>query len=223
MFSGKECFLTSPAWEALRIKCQSSTRSLDKYPSELLSAFASLPNVLNGIKNTDLEHRYSLIYKAKQFKAKISKFDTILERDLENPLIVNEIPAIPSSKACMPTYYNFSIVRVAFQYCLYWSLTIIANNILMNLDDATPSLSEECQIAADNICKSIEYFRRLRPLGSLCMHLVVSTAFGVSSSERREQLVQEIQDLLPIKTGGFIMQYIFDMATGARYMKEKYY
>jgi hypothetical protein len=105
----------------------------------LLAALGSLPALLTGLRENDLNDT-SLIYKAKQFKARISKFDSTLEQELEDPLLVCEKPASPTS--CMPTYYDFVILKVGFRYCLYWNVAIIANTILMGLGERDASLSE---------------------------------------------------------------------------------
>lgn len=168
------------------------------------------------MRNPTLDPQYSLPHKARHFKAEVSKCAAILQHEFDNPSIVSEIPA-PHS-AFMPTNYNFCHLKVAFRYCLYWATTIIANSILTRLGDTDSSLVQECQSAADKICRSIHYFRHFKPLGVMFMTFVMPTAFGVSSNERREQIVQEIQDLfeiLPIKIGRFTMQYTFDVLTGA--------
>jgi hypothetical protein len=211
--------VTAPTWEAVRIRCDNSKVGYDPQLSELLAAFAMLPNLLRSIQSTKQDPRVSPIHEARSFKERISRSTPIMEQDLKDPTIVFESLASPTS--CMPTYYTFTVPKIAWRFCLYWAMIIIANSILMLQGEAESSLLEENQSAADNICKSIEGFRRLKPLGALFAPLILSSAYGVSNVDIRENLAEEYWDLLdplhsqPRELSGATMQLLFDTLTGS--------
>ncbi|KAN0114622.1 hypothetical protein V8E51_004166 [Hyaloscypha variabilis] len=208
IFDGQECFVTAPAWEAVRIRCDNSKVGYDPQLSELLAAFAMLPNLLRSIQSTKQDPRVSPIHEARSFKERISRSTPIMEQDLEGP-----------------TIHTFTVPKIAWPFCLYWAMIIIANSILMLQGEAESSLLEENQSAADNICKSIEGFRRLKPLGALFAPLILSGAYGVSNMDIREKLAEEYWDLLdPLHSQprelsgasvGATMQLLFDTLTGS--------
>jgi hypothetical protein len=186
---------------------------LDKCILSGLTALAWLPDLLADIRHSC--EKSSTLQKAKHFKAQVFKNAVRLESDLENSSIISESPA--SRSALMPTKYDFCEEKVAFRYCLFWATSIIANCILERFGDGGSSHTEEIQSAADNICMSIEYLRRLKPVGVPSLTFVVSMVFGVSSKKRRDQLVMEMDELfetLPVKIEAYKMDYVFNYATG---------
>ncbi|KAE9379533.1 hypothetical protein N431DRAFT_500082 [Stipitochalara longipes BDJ] len=225
IFAGKECFLATPAWDAVRNKCDESKVECDPLLSAVLAAFATLPNLLISLRTRTSDPLFSPIYGARSFKERISKSTPIVEQDLKDRALLFESPAYMHS--CMPTYYTFATMNIAFRFCLYWGMTIIANSILMLHGEKDSSWVEESQSAADNICKSIEYFRSLKPLGASSMFLILSSSYGVSNKEVREKLAEEYQDLLeevqpqPPELCGAAMQLMFDTLTGAHFIGNK--
>jgi len=99
-------------------------------------------------------------------------------------------------------------------------MTIIANTMLVLQGEADSSLDQENQSAAENICKSFESFRHLKPLGASAVVLILSAAYGVSDAVMREKIAEEYQDLLervdpiPGQVCGLTMQFVFDTLTG---------
>ena len=199
------------------------SRRTDECISDSLTALAWLPTVLNDIRNPAQDPYRSPIRTAWDFKAKIAKNAIRMETDLENPLIVSESPAPYSS--FMPTKYDFGNIQFVARYGTYWATTVIANTILARVGDTDPLLAQETQSAADNICKSFEYIRLLKPIGVLSAILWASMAFGVSSTERRAQIIMKLKELLeplPVSIGASEMQNIFSVTTGHLTMPEIY-
>jgi hypothetical protein len=179
-----------------------------------LTALASLPTLLKDIRKTTVNSFNYPLYKAKHLKDSLSKNSFILEQELKDPSIAYETAAPPT--ACLPIGYEFRDERIAWRYCLYWSGIIFANNILILVGDEDASLSQETQISAENICKSLEYYRRLKSK-DMCGHpFVISAAYGVSSKERRIKLDIVMEDFfsdLPMKIGPQTMEYCFNLLT----------
>jgi len=139
----------------------------------------------------------------------------VMQQDYENPKIVYQIPAPPTS--CTRTYHKFCSFMIATRYCIWWMTIIIADSILMLRGEIDSSLSHECRSTADNICRSIEYFRQLKPVGPHQVKVALAMAFGVSSAQRRQQILHEVADLLdpqPLEAWCAELQFIFDTLTG---------
>jgi hypothetical protein len=115
------------------------------------------------------------------------------------------------------TQYHFSNQKYAVRYGLFWALTIAANTILLRLGEDDNSLDTQRKEAADNICRTLEYYSQLAPLGATIYQTFAGFAFGVLSDERKEQLALDMQKLLseaPIRTGYDILQNIFNLVSG---------
>jgi hypothetical protein len=210
--------LAAPEWDAVRIKALALS-SYDPYASDILTAWASLPNLLIRLRDQPNDPHFCSIHEARLFKAKISKVAAGIPFDVEELTLDCESPASPTS--CVPSYYSFPTLMVAARYTVYWAIVIIANSILLWEGEVNPSLVYECQFAADNICKSTEFFRRHKPLGhsAIGTKVVLSVAFGTSSVEQQEWIVQEMQDLFEAKSREFwraSLQFTSDVLTGAR-------
>jgi len=106
------------------------------------------------------------------------------------------------------------------RFCILWAMTILANSILMLHGEAHVSWIEESQSA--DICKSIQSFRRLKPLGASSIVIILAAAYGISDVEMREKLKGEYQILLyrinplPREMCGATLQLVFDILTGRR-------
>ncbi|KAE9381134.1 hypothetical protein N431DRAFT_490578 [Stipitochalara longipes BDJ] len=222
VFTGKECFLNSPAWEAVRLRSLNIKAPLDGHASEFLALMGALPILLKRLQKFDPADPSSCpLDDVKGFKSKLTKSAAILQQDFESPGNVVEILA-STKDSIMPTWYKFSIPYVAFRYNMYWTFIIVANTMLSNLGDEDPSLDEESQIAVNHVCRSLEYWRQLKPLGSMSSQLFASVAFGVSSPERREQLFLELEDLydmLPQTVSHNTMQAVFEIITTGSHKK----
>ena len=206
---------------SVRIKCKAlkTEVAFQGYPSDLMAAFATLPNLLKKLRSQTTDPFFSPIREARAFKARISTLGHVMPQDLENPMLVMDCPG-PSS-SCASTHYNFSSLPIAAGYNIYWASVIIANSILLRQGEVDSFLVQESQFAANEICKSTNYFQRHKPLGhsTIGSKMTLSVAFGVSSAEQREHIVQGMQELFephPPEFWRTSLQFVFDTLTGAR-------
>jgi hypothetical protein len=219
MLTGKECFIISLEWDAVRRRClQQDTKKApgpEWYTLESISVMAWLPTVHKNIRNLMKTSLTSAIEEAWRYKARTSKHAPVLESEFRDPSVVREVPA-PES-AYMPTYSEFRNFATAYRYYVYWVTTIIADSILMRLGVDAPSVSGEIQNFADNICKSLKYFHGYKPLGVIGQPFPIATAYGVSSPQQKAELYSSLVDLyefLPVKITPTTLDYSFGAWTG---------
>ena len=95
-------------------------------------------------------------------------------------------------------------------------MTILSNTILTGLGEDGTSLATESQEAAEGICRSIEHLSAFKPFGVLFVLSTSFAAYGVSSTERREWIIEAVRALFhhfPVSTGPYTMQIGFSMFT----------
>jgi hypothetical protein len=124
-------------------------KSFDPYASDILTAWAALPNLLKKLRDQPNDPHFCSIHEAKLLKARVSKVAAVMPFEVEELILDCGSPASPTS--CVPSYYNFPTIMVAARYTVYWSMVIIANSILLREGEVDTSLVYECQLAAENI------------------------------------------------------------------------
>ncbi len=83
-------------------------------------------------------------------------------------------------------------------------------------------LSEESSVAAERICKSVEYARSWKPFGSMCLHLALPIAFGISSEDVQVWTHRALKDLLKelrFSHGMAALGWMFEIMTWGSVMK----
>jgi hypothetical protein len=138
-----------------------------------------------------------------------------MPQDLVHSKLGRENATSPCS--CGPDYFDFTSVAIAGRFTLYWTTIVVANRILTLQGENDSSLVKESHSAADNICKSIPYYRRLKPLGTESIKVPLSAAFSISSTGKRQQIVEALQELFEPRSDDSWctqMQLTFDVLTG---------
>lgn len=183
LFSGKDCFLDAPEWEAVSNRYLDQPHPPDTISFDVLRALSSLSPVLRDTRaylaapTTDYSILLypDLIERAQNLRVRLMRYSDQLESDFKNPQIVSHKAPV-SDQEILQRELWFCDYKVAMRYGLYWTSSIIVMRVLQRLhsvNDSTAAavleLEEKIQSYAQNIMQSVPYLRTVAPFGALSM------------------------------------------------------
>ncbi|RFU27823.1 hypothetical protein B7463_g8509, partial [Scytalidium lignicola] len=212
LFSGQDCFLATPEWDAVYKRCFRQQNPPDKISFDILEGLTTLSPLLRDTRtllaapSTDnsLVLLPSVVARAEKLRVRILRHSHQVESDFNDQGIVFYTVAAAGSPGFLQRELWFCNHKVAMRYGLYWASTIIAARILQRLhslqDPNSPlvvAFEEEIQSCALKIMQSVVYLRTFAPFGALYMTFALHVVSAVTKPQSTRLWVRDaLKELL---------------------------
>ncbi|KAH8807529.1 hypothetical protein F5884DRAFT_789454 [Xylogone sp. PMI_703] len=197
LFTGQDCYLTSPEWEPVKKRCMEQKSHLDLISFDIVTRLSTLSPLVRETRTllANPSSDYSLLLfpsleaRVQAFRAELQKNSNKIVSDFNNPKIVMHRPGT-GNPPFLQQELHFSNHKIAMRYGLYWASAIIADKLLQRLyniyepDSAhLIELEDEMQLFAVNIMQSVAYLRTVAPFGALYVTFALQVVAAVIEPE----------------------------------------